>query len=138
MSSSFNKVIMLGTLAGDPEVRYTESGKAITSFSVALNDSYKDASGNYIETVCFARIKFFGRSGEAFAKFHKKGDRVAIEGKLATEKWTDKESGKERSATYVFGQSWTFALSKAQKDLSEGGVDPQHPPVDDLDELTPF
>jgi single-strand DNA-binding protein len=98
--ASVNKVILVGNLGRDPEMRYMPSGDALTSFSIATTDTWKDKSGQRQERTEWHRISMFGKQAEIAGQYLKKGSSVYIEGRLQTRKWTDKE-GHERNTTEV-------------------------------------
>ncbi len=100
MARGINKVILVGNLGNDPEVRYSQSGSAITTISVATSESWKDKNGEQQERTEWHRVKFFGRLAEIAGEYLKKGRQVYIEGSLRTEKYTDK-SGVEKYATDI-------------------------------------
>lgn len=100
MARGINKVILVGNLGNDPEVRYSQSGSAITTISVATSESWKDKNGEQQERTEWHRVKFFGRLAEIAGEYLKKGRQVYIEGSLRTEKYTDK-SGVEKYATEI-------------------------------------
>lgn len=99
-SRGVNKVILVGNLGNDPEVRYSQSGAALTTISVATSESWKDKDGNMQERTEWHRVKFFGRLAEIAGEYLKKGRQVYIEGRLRTEKYTDK-AGVEKYSTDV-------------------------------------
>ncbi|HSI22166.1 MAG TPA: single-stranded DNA-binding protein [Methylophilaceae bacterium] len=98
--ASVNKVILVGNLGRDPEMRYMPSGDALASFSIATTDTWKDKSGQRQERTEWHRISMFGKQAEVAGQYLKKGSSVYIEGRLQTRKWTDKE-GHERNTTEV-------------------------------------
>ena len=101
MARGVNKVIMVGNLGADPETRYSASGTAFCSISVATTDSWKDKqTGERQEKTEWHRVKFFGRLAEIAGEYLKKGRQVYIEGSLRTDKYTDKE-GVERYSTDI-------------------------------------
>jgi single-strand DNA-binding protein len=100
MARGINKVILVGNLGNDPEVRYSQSGSAITTISVATSESWKDKDGNPQERTEWHRVKFFGRLAEIAGEYLKKGRQVYIEGSLRTEKYTDK-AGVEKYSTDI-------------------------------------
>jgi len=101
MARGVNKVILVGTCGKDPETRYMPSGGAITSVSVATNESWKDKqTGQKQERTEWHNITFFGRLAEIAGEYLKKGSQVYIEGSLRTEKWQDKQ-GQDRYTTKV-------------------------------------
>ena len=96
MSSSVNKVILVGRLGKDPEVRYTGGGKAVANFSIATDESYKNNDGEKVEKTEWHNIVVWGNSVEAFVqKYLHKGDMVYVEGKLQTRSWDDKDGNKK-------------------------------------------
>jgi len=100
MARGINKVILVGTLGKDPEVRYSQSGSAIASVSVATNEKWKDKNGEMQERTEWHRVKFFGRLAEIAGEYLKKGGQVYVEGSLRTEKYTDKQ-GVEKFSTDI-------------------------------------
>jgi single-strand DNA-binding protein len=98
--ASVNKVILVGNLGRDPEVRYLPDGGAVTNVSVATTDTWKDKSGEKQERTEWHRIAFFGKLAEIAGEYLKKGSQVYVEGSLRTRKWQDKE-GKERYTTEI-------------------------------------
>ena len=100
MARGINKVILVGTLGKDPEVRYSQSGSAIASVSVATNEKWKDKNGEMQERTEWHRVKFFGRLAEIAGEYLKKGGQVYVEGSLRTEKYTDKQ-GVEKYSTDI-------------------------------------
>ena len=101
MARGINKVILVGNLGNDPEVRYSQGGSAITTVSVATSETWKDKqTGEAQERTEWHRVKFFGRLAEIAGEYLKKGRQVYIEGSLRTEKYTDK-NGVERYSTDI-------------------------------------
>lgn len=101
MSRGVNKVILVGTLGKDPEVRYSQAGAAITKISVATNESWKDkVTGEKQERTEWHRVNFFGRLAEIAGEYLHKGGQVYIEGSLRTNKYTDKQ-GVEKYSTEI-------------------------------------
>ncbi|HCA26629.1 MAG TPA: single-stranded DNA-binding protein [Betaproteobacteria bacterium] len=98
--ASVNKVILVGNLGRDPEVRYMPSGDAITNISLATTDTWKDKSGVKQERTEWHRVAFFGKLAEIAGEYLKKGAQVYVEGALRTRKWQDKE-GQERYTTEI-------------------------------------
>ncbi len=89
-----NKVILIGNLGKDPEVRYMEGGVAVANFTLATNESYKDKAGNKVDQTEWHNIVVWRGLAEIAEKFLKKGMQVYIEGKLRSRNWTDKEGNK--------------------------------------------
>ena len=100
MARGINKVILVGNLGNDPETRYSQSGSAITTISVATSESWKDKNGEQQERTEWHRVKFFGRLAEIAGEYLKKGRQVYVEGSLRTEKYTGKD-GVERYSTDI-------------------------------------
>ena len=97
-----NKVILLGHLGRDPEMRYQPSGGAIANFSIATSETFKDKEGNKQERTEWHRVVLFGRTAEIAGEYLRKGSMAYVEGRLQTRKWTDKE-GQERYTTEIIG-----------------------------------
>ncbi len=98
--ASVNKVILIGNLGRDPEMRYMPSGDAIANFSIATTETWKDKSGEKQEKTEWHRISMFGRLAEIAGEYLKKGSSVYIEGRLQTRKWQNKE-GQDQYTTEV-------------------------------------
>lgn len=98
--ASVNRAIIIGRLGRDPEVRHTQSGQVVASFSVATDESYKDKQGNKVEAVEWHNVTAFGKTAEFVSTYLSKGRLVYVEGKLETRKWTDKD-GAEKYTTEV-------------------------------------
>lgn len=92
----FNKVILVGNLTRDIELRYTPSGTAVGSTGIATNRKFKGADGRQKEEVCFVDLTFFGRTAEIANQYLRTGSKVLVEGRLQYESWTD-QSGQKRS-----------------------------------------
>ena len=109
--ANYNKVILMGNLTRDPEVRYANSGTAIVKFGLAVNRRYQDADGNWQEEPTFIDITMFGKRGEAFSRFHQRGKAAFLEGSLRFDQWEDKQTGQKRSKLYVVADNWEFVGS---------------------------
>lgn len=119
--ASVNRVILVGNLGRDPEVRYSPEGAAITNFSIATTDTWKDkATGEKKEATEWHRIVFFGKTAEIAGQYLKKGSSVYVEGSLRTRKWTDKE-GQERYTTEIVGDR--MQMLGGRPSASSGGED---------------
>jgi len=108
MARSFNQVILMGNLTRDPELRQTPNGTSVTSFSLALNRSYKGADGNWQEVTDFIDIVAWGPLGERVAQYLSKGRPCLVNGRLQSRSWDDKETGAKRSKVEVVAQDVTF------------------------------
>ena len=105
MARGINKVIIVGNLGNDPEMRYMPSGSAVANLSVATTDSWKDKqTGQKQEQTEWHRVVFFNRLAEIAGEYLGKGSEVYIEGSLRTRKWTDK-SGNDRYTTEIVGRA---------------------------------
>lgn len=114
-----NKVILVGNLGNDPEVKYMPSGDAIANISVATMDKWKDkATGEQREATEWHRVVFFGKLAEIVGQYLKKGSAIYVEGKIKTEKYTDKKDGIERYATKIIADSMQM-LGDAKGSRSE-------------------
>ncbi len=104
--ASFNKVILLGNLTRDPEVRYTTGGTAVCDLTLAINHNYTDKRSNERkEEVSFIDVTLWGRTAEIAGEYLAKGRPVMIEGRLQQDKWDDKETGQKRSKLKVVADS---------------------------------
>ena len=103
--ASFNKVILLGNLTRDPEVRYTPKGSAVCDLGVAINRSYTLDSGEKREEVTFVDVVLWARLAEIAGEYLKKGRPIFIEGRLQLDTWDDKQSGQKRSKLRVIGET---------------------------------
>ncbi len=103
--ASFNKVILLGNLTRDPEVRYTPKGSAVCDLGIALNRSYTLDSGEKREEVTYVDVVLWARLAEIAGEYLKKGRPVFIEGRLQLDTWDDKQSGQKRSKLRVIGET---------------------------------
>jgi len=98
--ASVNKVILIGNLGRDPEVRYMPDGGAITNVSIATTESWKDKNGEKQEKTEWHRVAFFGKLAEIAGEYLKKGSQVYVEGRLQTRKWQDKD-GNDKYTTEI-------------------------------------
>ncbi|OMW09761.1 single-stranded DNA-binding protein [Burkholderia pseudomallei] len=105
--ASVNKVILVGNLGADPEVRYLPSGDAVANIRLATTDRYKDkASGEFKEMTEWHRVAFFGRLAEIVNEYLKKGSSVYIEGRIRTRKWQGQDGQDRYSTEIVADQMW--------------------------------
>lgn len=104
MARGINKVIIVGNLGNDPEIRYLPSGPAVATLSVATSESWKDkTTGEQQERTEWHRVVFFNRLGEICRDYLKKGSKIYLEGSLRTRKWQDKATGADRYTTEIVG-----------------------------------
>lgn len=150
MGKGVNKWIGIGNCCKDPESKiYAPSGSAITNITVACNDSYKDKSGQVVDTTEFVRVVFFNRLAEIAGELLRKGSKVYVEGKQQTRKYTD-SNGVERYVTEIVGNEMQLLDSRNVQDNANNGphgnnYQPQGkapeatpPPMDDPEEPIPF
>lgn len=104
---SFNKIIVVGNLGRDPELRYTPQGSAVCSFSVATSEKRRDKGGDMQDITTWFRVTLWNKQAELASKYLTKGNSVYIEGRLRIEEWTDKD-GKNRSTLEVNGTDMQF------------------------------
>lgn len=115
-----NKVILLGNLGADPELKNLPSGDSVVNFNLATSDSYTDKSGQKVEKTEWHRVEFFGRSAEVIHEYCRKGSQLFVEGSLRTDKWQDKD-GNDRWTTKIKGFRFVFVGSKNSDGESSGG-----------------
>lgn len=111
--ASLNKVMLIGNLGKDPEVRYTTSGQAVASFSLATSDKFKSKSGDWEERTEWHNITLWGRLAEIAGEYLAKGKTVYIEGRLQTRKWQDKD-GRDRYTTEIVGDRMQMLSGKGE------------------------
>lgn len=135
-----NKVILVGRLGKDPEVRYTPSGAAVANFSIATSEEWKDKNtGEKQERTEWHRIVAWRRLGEICGEYLHKGSQIYIEGKLQTRSWEDRD-GNKRYTTEIVAQNMQMldATGKGGKTESEEGRFPTEEPVSIPDDDIPF
>lgn len=131
--AGLNKVILVGNLGKDPEVRHLEGGVAVANFSLATSESFKDKSGQRVEQTEWHNIVVWRALAEAAEKYLKKGMTIYLEGKLRTRSWDDKE-GHKRYITEIVGDTFTI-INRKDNNASSGddtGVSTGHKTGDDL------
>lgn len=130
-----NKFMGIGNLGRDPETRYMADGKAVTNFSIAIAEKYKDKnSGEWKEVTEWVNVVLFGRLAEVAAEYLRKGSKVFVEGKLKTEKYTDK-NGVEKYTTKVVCEKMEMLSPKGEGKpaASKPQSQPETEPQDDSD-----
>jgi single-strand DNA-binding protein len=113
MPASLNKVLLIGNLTRDPELRYIPSGQAVTSFTIAVNRTYLDQNNEKKEEASFIRVVTWGKRAEVCNEYLKKGSSVFVEGRLQSRSW-EAQDGAKRTTIEVVAQNIQF-LSKANK-----------------------
>ncbi len=162
--ASLNKVMLIGNLTRDPELRVTPKGTAICQFGLAVNRQFKDESGATRDETTFVDIEAWGKQGETVAKYLTKGRPLFVEGRLKLDTWDDKTTGQKRSKMKVVLENFQFlggreggegggASRAASPSGSDEGIDqtierhtppprtpskPVPPPQDNIDEDVPF
>ena len=116
---SLNKVMIIGRLGREPELKYTQSGSPVCTFSVATDESYTDNSGQKVEKAEWHRIVVFQKAAENCSQYLAKGSLVFIEGKLETRKWQDQQ-GQDRFVTEIKAQRVQFLDRKGDGDGQQG------------------
>lgn len=150
MARGVNKVILIGNLGRDPEVRYTPNGVAVANMTLATSEGWKDKqTGETQERTEWHRIVLFARLGEIAGEYLRKGAKVYIEGRLQTRKWQDKTSGQDRYTTEIIADSMQMLDSKggagtyhatdsSSMEKSSAAEAPQLVPADNFDDDIPF
>jgi len=123
--ASFNKVILLGNLTRDPQVKYTAGGMAVTDIGLAVNHRSLDKQSNtWKENTTFVEVTLFGRTAEVAGEYLAKGKQVLIEGRLQLDTWDDRETGKKRQKLYVVGDKLEMLGSRNDGGGGSGGRAP--------------
>jgi single-strand DNA-binding protein len=117
--ASFNKVILMGNLTRDPELRYTPKGTAVAKLGLAVNRVWKTETGETKEEVLFVDVEAFSRQAETIGQYLKKGSPILVEGRLRLDTWDDKQTNQKRSKILVAAENVRF-LSSGQP--REGGA----------------
>ena len=129
MASSLNKVMIIGNLTRDPELRQTGSGTAVCSFGVATNRTWKDASGEKQEQAEFHNVVAWARLAEIITQYLKKGNRIYVEGRLQTRDW-EGQDGVKRYRTEIIAENMVMLGGRGEASgLSASAIDPS--PVED-------
>ncbi len=119
--ASYNKVILIGNLTRDPDLRYTPKGTAIARIGLAVNRNWRTDTGEMREEVTFIDVDAFGKQAEVIGEYLRKGSPVMVEGRLKLDSWDDKNTGQKRSKLFVVLESFQFLDSKS--DRQGGGRD---------------
>lgn len=117
--ASFNKVILMGNLTRDPEVRYTPGGTAVSEIGLAVNDRRKDAKGDWVDEVTFVDITLWGRQAEIAGEYLNKGSQILVEGRLKLDSW--EKDGQKRSKLRVVGENMRMLGGKGGGKGGSGG-----------------
>jgi len=120
MAKSVNKVILVGNLGKDPEVKYTPNGVAVAKFSLATNERYKDKSGEWQDRTEWHNIIAWQRLAEIVGEYVKKGSKIYIEGRLQTSSWEDKQSGEKKYKTEIVANDLVLLGGRGDGEGGEG------------------
>jgi len=128
--ASLNKIMLIGNVGSDPEMRYTPNGKAVTSFRMATNRRYTTSSGESKEETEWFRVNVWGKQAESCNQFLSKGKRVYVEGRLRSQNW-EGQDGQMRTSLEVSANRVIFLDRAASASLpEEGGLEPEDLPFD--------
>lgn len=114
--NSLNKVMLIGNLTRDPEVRYTAKGSAVADFAIALNRGFSNEAGERMEETTYVDVVAWNKSAELAREFLSKGRKVYVEGRLQLDQWEDKETRQPRQKMRVVAERLDFADSKPKTD----------------------
>ncbi len=106
--ASFNKVILMGNLTRDPELRYTPKGTAVAKLGLAVNRSWRNADGQQQDETTFVDVDAFGKQAETLGQYMQKGRPILVEGRLKLDQWEDKNTGQNRSKLGVILEKFSF------------------------------
>ncbi len=130
--ASFNKVVLIGNLTRDPELRYLPKGTAVARLGLAINRTWKNDAGEKKEEVTFIDVDVMGRTAENCAQYLKKGRPALIEGRLKLDTWDDKKTGEKKSKLGVFAESVQFLGSKSDSDSTPAPAQREAPTAADV------
>ena len=114
MAKSVNKVILLGNIGKDPEIKYTPSGTAVANFSIATGERFKDEEGQWQERTEWHNIVAWDKLAEIIGQYVKKGSKLYVEGKLQTRSWDDKQSGEKKYRTEIVAQDISLLSGRGE------------------------
>jgi single-strand DNA-binding protein len=142
--ASFNRVLLMGNLTRNPEIRYTPSGTAVADLGLAINENFKNKAGELVEQTCFVEVVVWGRQAETSAEYLQKGSPVFVEGRLQLDQW-ENQQGEKRSKLRVRadrvqflgvpGKGTEFSAAPA---APQDAAPQQSAPISDDDEDVPF
>lgn len=121
MAKHVNKVILLGNLGKDPEVKFLPSGQAVANFSIATSDRYKDKAGEWQERTEWHNVAAYARTAEIVRDYVKKGSKIYIEGRLTTRSWDDKDTGKKVYRTEIIVNDLVLLSGRGEGEGGSGG-----------------
>jgi len=126
--ASLNKVMLIGNVTRDPEVKFTPKGSAVADLGLAINRSYTNQGGEKVEEVTFVDVELWGRLAEIAGEYAKKGRPIFIEGRLRIDSWEDKQSGQKRSRLKVVAEGLQLLGSRQGGGGGEGGYEGEGAP----------
>lgn len=131
---AFNKVVLMGNLTADPELRSTTSGQNVASFTLAINRTWNNAQGEKQEETSFINCTAWGKTGETIAKYVSKGRQLLVSGRLQQRTWQDKDTGKNRSAIDVVVEEFSFISDGNRGGASNASANsvPNEPVVEEI------
>ena len=132
---TLNKVMLIGRLGQDPELKYTTSGTALVTLSVATNTAYKGQDGNLVENTEWNRVVAWRKTAEVISNYAKKGTRVYVEGRLQTRSWED-QNGVKKYMTEIVADSIQLLETKGEAQSGGRSEGPSTPPEPDMPEPT--
>jgi single-strand DNA-binding protein len=118
---NLNKVMLIGNLTHNPEVRYTAKGSAVADFSIALNRTFSNEAGERTEETTFVDVVAWNKSAEMAREYLSKGRKIYLEGRLQLDSWEDRQSGQMRHKLRVVAERLDFADAKPQSESDQGG-----------------
>ena len=121
MAKSVNKVILVGNIGRDPELKYTPSGTAVCAFSIATNERFKDKSGEWQDRTEWHNVKAWQRTAEIVAEYCKKGSKVYVEGSLRTDSWEDKNTKEKKYRTEIIVNDLVLLSGRGEGGSGGGG-----------------
>ncbi len=134
-----NKVILLGNLGKDPEVRQTQTGSMVTNITIATNETWKDKDGKQQEQTEWHKVVFFGRLAEVVAQYLKKGAKVYVEGKINTKKWKDKNGNDQYTTQITASEMQMLDGASGEKSVQSNAIEsPRQSLVSIEEENIPF
>jgi len=134
MAKSVNKVILLGNVGKDPEIRSTGGGNMVANFTLATSDRFQDAQGNWQDRTEWHNLVAFKRTAEIVRDYVKKGSKLYIEGKIQTRSWDDKESGQKKYRTEIIVNDLSLLSGREDGGATSGGYSRQSSASASLDQ----
>ena len=127
MSRSLNKAQLIGNITGNPEMRYTPNGTAVTNFSIATNRQWKDSQNKENDEVTYHRVVAWGKLAEICSQYLKKGSKVYVDGRISNRQWEDKEGVKKTTTELVLNEMLMLDSKGGSKQASQPTSQPTSP-----------